>query len=195
MSTSPRDRSPDMMNIPDISITTDTDSSNNRIPPDQLPTFRALRKLYKLQTKAKHHATYLGKCLTDKNPPNGLIKKTEPQIPSINITFMVKWERVHNEFGLILSTLLKDYWTHLVQELSDSIKQLEDDLFSNISNELQTHVKKLLDNTVTSLDNNLSKRRNNKSNTRINTNSWVRGASSNTRYGNRNRNYSPSERA
>ena len=85
--------------------------------------FMILMKLYTLLTKSKHHSSYLGtyKCITENNAPNGLSCKIEPHVPGINTEFIIKWERAHNEFGLILAALLQEYWTTFSSKLTEDI--------------------------------------------------------------------------
>ena len=73
-------------------------------------------------TRTNHHINYLKGCQQTKSILKSLRTNLTPQVPIVSSTLHLKWEEAQLNFGLLLTSILLEYWENRKKSIDDEIE-------------------------------------------------------------------------
>ena len=109
-------------NAPSTSKSTDTNKTPKPvIKDDNVPMFKALRKLTNKIEGVNHHLDLLTEFQKRGQAPRGLKTRVSPAVPDFPIDLYTKWEQAHTDFATNLTEILVTHWTRKHQQITEDI--------------------------------------------------------------------------
>jgi hypothetical protein len=121
--------------------------------------YRTLRNLKGKTIQCQHHINNMETHIMNGTAPRGLQSNIQPNVPSIDITLIRKWEATKLEYQSKLLICLRDYWIRHHENLLQKCNKLEEELKSSTTEETWNKMQKQIDTIMKATRDNLNKPR------------------------------------
>ena len=127
-----------------------------------IPIFKYLQKLTTNLARASHHIEFLSTSATKGITPKGLRISIEPQLPTIEGTFVIAWSRIVEDAQKLLMKTLISYWQRYLEALEKQIREAFTSLSPDTIDTESRLIREILAKTKLQETARLKSRRNNK---------------------------------